>query len=70
MSGAIWVIGEPARGGAIQHTAGMQGSSSVIVVDRLQNTPFAELADLFVVGDLFEIVPALIRGLRERRDEA
>jgi electron transfer flavoprotein alpha subunit len=56
--------------GAIQHTVGMRGSSSVIAVDRVQDTPFAELADLFVVGDLFEVVPALIRALRERRDEA
>ena len=56
--------------GAIQHTVGMRGSSSVIAVDRLQDTPFAELADLFVVGDLFEIVPALIRALRQRQDEA
>lgn len=56
--------------GAIQHTVGMRGSSSVIAVDRLQDTPFAELADLFVVGDLFEIVPALIRALRKRQDDA
>jgi electron transfer flavoprotein alpha subunit len=56
--------------GAIQHTVGMRGSSSVIAVDRLQDTPFAEMADLFVVGDLFEIVPALIRALRKRQDDA
>jgi electron transfer flavoprotein alpha subunit len=53
--------------GAIQHRVGMQGAETVIAVNRDPDAPLAEHADLYVVGDLFEVVPALVAELRARR---
>jgi electron transfer flavoprotein alpha subunit len=53
--------------GAMQHRVGMQGSASIVVVNRDQDAPIAEVADLFVVGDLFEVGPALAAEIRARR---
>ena len=54
--------------GAIQHTVGMRTSGTIVVVNRDADAPFAELADLFVVGDLGTVAPALRDALRARRD--
>jgi electron transfer flavoprotein alpha subunit len=53
--------------GAMQHRAGMQGSEHVVAVNRDPDAPIAEIADLFVVGDLFEVGPALAAEIRARR---
>jgi electron transfer flavoprotein alpha subunit len=53
--------------GAMQHRVGMQGSGAIVIVNRDQDAPIAEIADLFVVGDLFEVAPALAAQLRARR---
>jgi electron transfer flavoprotein alpha subunit len=53
--------------GAMQHRAGMQGSQHVIAINRDPDAPVAEIADLFVVGDLFEVAPALAAEIRGRR---
>jgi electron transfer flavoprotein alpha subunit len=53
--------------GAIQHRVGMQGAETIIAVNRDPDAPLAEHADLYVVGDLFEVVPALVAELRARR---
>jgi electron transfer flavoprotein alpha subunit len=53
--------------GAMQHRVGMQGADAIVVVNRDPDAPIAEVADLFVVGDLFEIGPALLAELRSRR---
>jgi electron transfer flavoprotein alpha subunit len=53
--------------GAMQHRAGMQGSENIIAINRDPDAPIAEIADLFVIGDLFEIGPALVAELRTRR---
>lgn len=53
--------------GAMQHRVGMQGSETIIAVNRDPDAPIAEVADLFVIGDLFEIAPALTAELRARR---
>jgi electron transfer flavoprotein alpha subunit len=53
--------------GAMQHRVGMQGSESIVVINRDPDAPMAEIADLFVVGDLFEIGPALVGEIRSRR---
>jgi len=53
--------------GAIQHKVGVQTAGTIVAVNRDADAPIAEFADLFVVGDLFEIVPRLAAALRERR---
>ena len=53
--------------GAMQHRVGMQGAETIIAVNRDPDAPIAEVADLFVVGDLFEVGPALAAELRARR---
>lgn len=53
--------------GAMQHRVGMQGSEAIVAVNRDRDAPIAEIADLFVLGDLFEVGPALLAEIRARR---
>ncbi|HVA85535.1 MAG TPA: electron transfer flavoprotein subunit alpha/FixB family protein [Candidatus Saccharimonadales bacterium] len=52
--------------GAIQHRVGMQTAETIVAVNRDPDAPLAEFADLYVVGDLFEVGPALLAELRAR----
>ena len=52
--------------GAGQHVAGIGGSETVIAINTDRTAPMLKLADLGVVGNLHQIVPILIRKLRER----
>jgi electron transfer flavoprotein alpha subunit len=53
--------------GAIQHRVGMQTAQNVVAINRDADAPIGEFADLFVVGDLFQIVPKLIDELKRRK---
>jgi electron transfer flavoprotein alpha subunit len=55
--------------GAIQHQMGIKDSEKIIAINTDKNAPIFKLADVKIVGDLREVIPAICRRLRREKNE-
>ncbi len=53
--------------GAVQYTAGMTGSETIITINSDPNAPIFDVSHYGIVGDVFKVVPALINKIKESR---
>ncbi|MFO7583308.1 MAG: electron transfer flavoprotein subunit alpha/FixB family protein [Anaerolineales bacterium] len=54
--------------GAIQHKVGMQESDFILAINRDPNAPIFDVATMGIVGDLYEVIPAMVKEIRARKE--
>jgi electron transfer flavoprotein alpha subunit len=52
--------------GQVQHTVGIMGAKVIVAVNNDANAPIFKLADYGIVGDMYDVIPALVKALKER----
>ena len=53
----------------MQHVVGMQSSDIIIAINKNPEAPIFNIANYGIVGDLFEVVPALIKKIKEAKGQ-
>ncbi len=54
--------------GALQHKVGMQGSDFIIAINNDPNAPIFEVADVGIIGDLYEVIPEMLKQIRAKKE--